>query len=107
MKRIFIREKDSPSNIKREIVLLKSLIKKRYIYFIVFVYIILIICLYYLVCFNSIYPNIQIEWIKSSIFIIVIRQILSVLQCLLETSLRILSFRYDNERLYKISKLIN
>ena len=107
MKRIFIREKDSPSNIKREIVLLKSLIKKRYIYFIVFVYIILIICLYYLVCFNSIYPNIQIEWIKSSILIIVIRQILSVLQCLLETSLRILSFHFENERLYKISKLVN
>ena len=49
----------------------------------------------------------QIEWIKSSIFIIFIRQILSVIQCILETSLRIISFRYESEKVFKISKLIN
>ena len=103
MKRIFIREKDDSLNIKKEIVILVSLIKKRYISFIIFVYIILIICFYYLICFNSIYPNMQIEWIKSSIFI---RQILSILQCLLETILRTISFRYENEKIFKISKLI-
>ena len=107
MKGIFIREKDNSFNIKEEIVLLVSLIKKRYIYFIIFVYIILIIGSYYLLCFNSIYPHMQIEWIKSSIVIIFLRQILSVLQCLSETSLRIISFRYESEKFFKISKLVN
>ena len=107
MKGIFIREKNDSSNIKMEIVLLLDTIKRLFIYFIIFVYIILGLCLYYLLCFNSIYPHMQIEWIKSSIFIIFIRQFLSVLQCLLETCLRILSFKYESERIFKISKLIN
>jgi hypothetical protein len=107
MKGIFRREKDDPLVIKEEIVYLANLIKKRIIYFIIFVYVVLIICLYYLLCFNSIYPHMQIEWIKSSIFIIFIRQILSVIQCISETTLRILSFKYESEKLFKISKLIN
>ena len=107
MKGIFIREKDNSFNIKEEIVLLVSLIKNRYIYFIIFVYIILIIGSYYMLCFNSIYPHMQIEWIKSSIFIIFLRQILSILQCLSETSLRIISYQYESEKLFKISKLVN
>ena len=107
MKGIFIREKENIFNIKKEIVLLLNLIKIKFIFFIIFVYIILVSCLYYLLCFNSIYPNMQIEWIKSSIFIIFIRQILSVIQCILETSLRIISFRYESEKVFKISKLIN
>ncbi len=83
MKGIFLREKDNRIILKSQIVKLVELIKKKYISFIIFVFLIYIICLYYLICFYSIYPKIQKEWIKSSIFIFIIRQILSILQCLL------------------------
>ena len=107
MKGIFLREKKDKRNIKYEIIILLSLIKKRYISFIIFAFIINIISLYYLICFNSVYPYIQIEWIKITIFIIIIRQIISFFQCLLETILRFLSFRYENEKIFKKRKLVN
>ena len=113
LKGIFLREiKDKKkanvhTSLKQEIVMLANLIKTKYFSFIIVDYAILIICLYYILCFNSIYPKIQMEWIRSSIFIIILRQILSVMQCLLETSLRLLSYRLEMERLYKVSKLVN
>ena len=70
MKGIFLREKKDKLNMKSEIIVLLSLIKKRYLSFIIFDFIIDFICLYYLICFNSVYPLIQIEWIKASIFIV-------------------------------------
>ena len=107
MKGIFLREKDNKIILKNQIINLVELIKKKYISFIIFVFIIYIICLYYLICFYSIYPKIQVEWIKSSIFIFIIRQIVSILQCFLETILRFISFKCGSEKIYKISKLIN
>ena len=106
MKHIFLRKKDNNYNIKKEIIILVKLIKKRFLLFIISIYIIYIICLYYLICFNSIYPHIQIEWIKSSCFIFIIRQIVSIIQCLLETILRFISFKCKSEKLFKTSKLI-
>ena len=111
MKRMFLREQNDKSAgdivLKQEIVLLVKLIKIRYLAFIIVNYLILIICLYYILCFNSIYPKIQVEWIKSTVFIILLRQVLSLLQCLLETSFRFLSFRFEMERFFKVSKLVN
>ena len=113
LKGIFLRDiKDknkanAHTSLKQEIVILAKQIKTKNLSFIIVDCAILIICLYYILCFNSIYPKIQMEWIKSSLFIIILRQILSVLQCLLETSLRLLSYRIEMERLYKVSKLVN
>ena len=81
--------------------------QRRYFLFIIIVYIILLISLYYLLCFNYVYPKTQIEWIKSSIAIMIIMQILSILKVLLETILRFISFKCQSERIYKISKLID
>ena len=93
--------------LKSEVIALVKSIKKKYIAFSVFLVCIYAICLYYLICFNSIYPKIQLEWIKSSILIFIIRQILSVLQCLLESILRFISLKFESEKIFKISKLIN
>ena len=68
-------------------------IKLRYIIFIIIVAVILIISAFYMLCFNYVYPYSQIEWIKSSIAIMIIMQILSLLKCILETSLRYLSMK--------------
>ena len=47
------------------------------------------------------------KWIKSSITIVIIMQILSTLKCFLESGLRFLSFKCKSEKLYKISKFID
>ena len=102
---IFLREKDNLMNIKYEISVFINDIKSRYFTFILIIFIILIISLYYLLCFNYVYPNMQIEWIKSSIAIMIIMQIVSILIILLETILRFISFSCQSEKIYKISKL--
>ena len=107
LKKIYLREKDNNSVLKSEVIYLVKSIKKKYIAFSFFLVCIYVICFYYLICFNSIYPKIQVEWIKSSILIFIIRQIVSVLQCLLESILRIISFKFESEKIFKISKLIN
>ena len=107
MKRIFLREKDNKVILEQQIIKFVRTIKISYISFTIFVFFIFCICLYYLLCFNSIYPKIQIEWIKSSIFIFLVIQILSVLQCLFETCLRFMSFYFQSERIFKASKIFN
>ena len=104
-KSIYLREKDNIAIIKQNIIDLLTEINKRNFAFIIFVSIIFIFSFIYLCCFNYVYPYSQIEWIKSSITILIIMQILSLLKCLLISSLRILSFKINSEKLYKISKV--
>ena len=107
IKGIFRREKDNVDVLKKNISELISDLKKRYLAFIIIVSVILLISFFYLLCFNYVYPYTQIEWIKSSIAIMIIMQILSTLRCLLETSLRYLSYKFNSEKLYKISKFLD
>ena len=105
VKGIFKREKDDLVNLKHEIVNIIIDIKKRYLSFIIVVFALLFLSWYYLLCFNYVYPKSQLEWIKASITIFIIIQVLSILKCLLETCLRFLSFYCESEKLFKISKL--
>ena len=104
---IYKREKDNQIILKGEITILIKNIKQRYLAFIITVFVILLISFYYLLCFNYVYPYTQIEWVKSSVVILIIMQILSILSCLLEAGLRILSFKCRSEKMYKISKLLS
>ena len=105
--KIFKRDKNDPKIIKEKMIKLMQDIKKRNIAFIAIASIILLISFFYLLCFNYVYPYSQIEWIKSSITIVFIMQILSFLKCFLRSGLRFLSFKIRSEKLYKISKLID
>ena len=107
IKGIFKREKNDVPSLKRNMSKFMKDLKKRYIIFIIIVTIILIISFLYLLCFNYVYPYSQIEWIKSSIAIMIIMQILSFLKCILETSLRYLSYKCKSEKLYKISMFLD
>ena len=97
---------DNKTVLKEDIKNLVKSLKKRYISFIIVVFVILLISLYYLLCFNYVYPKTQIEWIKSSIAIIIIIQILSILLILLETIIRFLSFKCESEKLFKVSQFL-
>ena len=68
-------------------------------------FVILLSSLYYILCFNYVYPKTQIEWVKSTILIIIIMQLLSVLKCLFETIFRFLSFKCESEKIFKFSKI--
>ena len=101
VKRIFLRERDKPVEIRYEISITITNIKKRYYIFIFLCLFISIFSWYYVICFNTVYPGVKMEWIKSSISIIIIKQILSIIIILLEAILRSLSFHYKSEKLYK------
>ena len=107
IKGIFKREKDSIIILKYEITQIIRGIQKRNAWFIILSFFIIIVTLYYIFCFNNIYPHMRNEWIKSSIIIIIVMQLLSLLACLLEAILRFISFRCKSEKIYKISLLLS
>ena len=107
IKRIFLREKNDSMQLKYEISMVVQSIKNRFTTFIILCIFIAIISWYYISCFNNTYPRIKMEWIKSSVAIIIIMNILSIFIVLLETVIRALSFYYKSEKLYKLKKLIS
>ena len=104
---IFRRDMENKSALKQDIMNLIKTLKKRYIAFIIFTFVVLLLSLYYLLCFNYVYPKTQVEWIKSSIAIIIIIQILSILKILLEAIIRFLSFKCESEKLFKLGKFLS
>ena len=106
IKGIFNREKDNYVNLKIEIRKLILKIKKRYLGFFIMVFCLFIIFWIYLECFNYVYPYTQYDWIKSSIALIIIIQILNVLRCLGNAILRFLSFYFKSEKIFRISNLL-
>ena len=107
LKGIFKREMDNIENLKSEISEFIINLKRRYLSFIILVFVILLFAFFYFLCFNYVYPKTQVEWVKSSITIFIIMQILSVLKCFLETCLRFMSFYCNSEKLYKLSKFLD
>ena len=103
-KGIFKRERLNPQLIKENVKELINEIKKRYISFIILVFVLLLFFLYYLLCFNYVYPKSRMEWIKSSIAIIIVINILSILRIFIGAVLRYLSFCCENEYIFKFSR---
>ena len=107
IKGVFKREKENVNKLKIEISKIIKNIKKRYILFIILTFVSSFFILYYIFCFNNIYPHMRKEWIKSSIIIIIIMQIIYGLESILETVLRFISFKLKSERIYKISLMLS
>ena len=106
VKKIFIRENDDPIQLQYEIAVIIKTLKIRYIILIFISFFIAIFSWFYVNCFNNTFPGVKIEWIKSSITIIIIEQIFSILSAFLEAIIRILSFTFKSECLYKAIKYI-
>ncbi len=102
--KIILKSKNNTINdIKMKLNEILKKIQKRFLYFIIFVFIFLLFSLYYITCFNYRYYYSITELIKSSIFIIIFMEILSILAILLESSFRFLSFKLKSEKIYKLS----
>ena len=105
LKRIFLREKDNLTILKYEVNQIIRVINKKINLFILFSFVITIFTLYYILCFNIVYPSMKEEWIKTSVIIIVAMQIFSLLECFLESIIRLISFNLKSEKIYKMSYL--
>ena len=81
--------------------------KLNYFIFVIICSIISIFSWYYINCFNNVYPGVKVEWIKSSITIMIIMQILSFLAGLLIAIIRLVSFKCKSEKLYKLKDFFN
>ena len=106
-KRIFIRNKNNLSEIKLEIVKLNKLIDNRLITFYIIIIFIFIFSFLYIISFNYVYHYTQFEWIKSSIFIFIVIEILIFIACCFVSFIRIISLKYKSDRLFKLSNMIN
>ena len=107
VKRLFKREKKNTLQIRYEISVMTKDIKRNYLILMIICGVIDLISLYYVNCFNNVYPNLTGEWIKSSICIIIIIQVLSILRILAETAIRAIAFKCKSERIYKIKDLLD
>ena len=107
IKRILLREKEDVLQLRYEIALTSKSLHKRYKIFIFICFFIAIISWYYVSCFNNVYKTVKIEWIKSSIVIIIIMQIISLLVSLLESLLREISFQCKSEKIYKFKQILS
>jgi len=107
IKGIFKREKENIPNLKCEINIFIKKVKKMYFSFIVVIFFLYFCFWVYLLCFNYVYPNTQNDWIKSSVVIIIIMQIIQLLISLTETLLRFISFFCKSEKIFRVSKLLD
>jgi hypothetical protein len=112
IKMFFIKEKKYIKLLKRsenimqlnnEIYLFVQKIKKRYYYFIIITIIITLFSWYYISCFNNVYHYTENEWIISSLLFMIMTLILNALSALLETIFRYLSFKCENDQIFKFS----
>ena len=103
---LFRRQKDNEMRLRAEFSSIINTIKSRYIAFFATSYVVTLFSWYYITCFNNVYPNMKIEWIKSSITIILIMIFVYLGLALLETILRFLSFKCKSEKIFKFSKTI-
>ena len=105
IKKIYKIENGNIIVLKYEIVELIKCTYRKYNIFIIISSIIMIFSLYYIFSFNNVYPCIKAEWLKSSIIIIIIMQILPIFLCFLDTTIRFISFKCKSERLFRLSSI--
>ena len=106
IKRIFIRFNKDDSKLKLELISTLKDIKKRFFLFFLLSFFLSVISFVYICCFNIVYPYIRKEWIKSSIFIFIVMQIINFLFTFLECCIRYISIKCNSEKLFRISLLL-
>ena len=103
IKNTLIREKDDIIMMSGEIGKILFMMEKNIKIFMAINYIIMAFSWYYLCCFNHAYYYTKIEWIKSSVFIIILEELFPFIYSLIITILRFLSLSCKSEQIFKIS----
>jgi hypothetical protein len=103
LKKIFMRNKKEEMKMKYELSTLAKTIENRFIGLIIFSISLTIICFVYISCFNIVYPYIKLEWIKSSLFILILMQLINFLITFLESSIRFLAISCNSKKMFSLS----
>ena len=105
IKKIFIRNKEGDIKLKSDLAVVVKDIGMKFNIIIIFSLGLTIVCFIYISCFNNVYPYIKMEWIKSSIAIILLNQILNFLSTLIECILRYSSLKCNSEKIFRLSQV--
>ena len=97
------KKNNDEKKLKLIIVQIIGKMKCKYILFLVISYIISIFSWYFISCFNNVYPNTKIQWLKLSIIMIIILQIITLVLPFFETCLRFIAIKFNSEKIYKLS----
>ena len=101
------RQKDNIRLMKVEVFQILIKATKNFTIFIIVSFVITIFSVYYISCFNNIYPKTKIEWIKSSFLSIFIFGGFIILIILLETILRFIGLCTKSEKVFKLSLILS
>ena len=107
IKEIIIENKSNTSKFKKQMDQLIINLNKKYIIFIIITSFFNLFSWYYVSCFNNVYPNTKYDWIKSSLFLFIIVQLLCLLKIFLQNVLRYFSLKYKFKRFFQISQAFN
>jgi hypothetical protein len=105
IKKIFRRNKEGDLKMKYELSVIVKNIETKFKTIIIFSLCLTIICFVYISCFNNVYPYIKMEWIKSSIFILVLMQVINLLFTSLECILRYSAIKCNSEKIFRLSQI--
>ena len=105
IKKIFIRNREGDIKLKADLALVVKDIGMKFNIIIIFSLGLTIACFIYISCFNNVYPYIKMEWIKSSIAIILLNQLLNFLSTLIECILRYSSLKCNSEKIFRLSQV--
>ena len=100
---ILFRAKEKHTDPGEKLLKIQKSIQNNYCTYIITSFILSLFSWYYLSCFNNVYPNTKDEWIKTSLVILIIMQLMSILNCLAFAITRSAAIIWKNEQLYKIS----
>ena len=102
-----MRERENFVKLKYEIFKVIKSIKIRFIIFIILCFIIAIFSWYYINCFNNVYPGIKMEWIKSSLVIFIVVQLLPFVLTFIEALIRIIGLKCKSEKIFELKKYLS
>ena len=107
IKKIFLRNKEEMLKIKYELSVLADNIGKKFTTLIIFCLILSIVCFVYICCFNIVYPYIRGEWIKSSVFILILMQIINLILTFAHCCIRFMGLRCNSVKIFKLSQWLS
>ena len=107
IKNILRMEKDNALVLKYETIKIMKSIKTRYVWFIILSLLISLFTIVHISCFNVVYHHTTMEWLIFSFIIILLIQLFSVFVCFLQSVLRVISFKFKSEKIYKLSLLLS
>ena len=107
IKKILRRNKEGDIKLKYEISMIIKDMKYKFNTIISFSLGLTVVCFVYISCLNNVYPNIKTEWIKSSLFILFLMQIINFTMTLIECSLRYIAIKCNSEKIFKLSKIFS